>query len=440
MAQVIIVGAGLAGMGAAYSLKKAGVDAKVLEALPEAGGRVRSLQWHGAWIDAGAEFITDRDLVYFQDAITTLGLGKDLLTYPGSEITFDVWKDNRAHPLKITEPASFFSFGAISRKGKFQLLRMLPLMLQQMRANGNTDYEPWRAAWCDDESVETWLKRIAPEFLEYVVEPTFELYCGYQPHDYGRAMFAYLMTQYRQTIVTTFREGLGQLTRALAKHLNVVTGADVERVQLTSENGQANTVTYRYNGNLQHEQADFVIMAVPGSKVLGLVEGLGSEQRAFFEQVRYTPHELPFLKLSQRPDGLPNRLYFPRLEDQDIAGVGYEPASTTPDVEFFRVSMKNAFNRRMMDKPDAENTAAIIDAACRRYPQIRDLIVDSYVSRWKEALPLFPAGYLRALDKFRQLPAQHNVAFAGDYLAGPSTGAAYVTGQRAAEEILARLH
>ena len=52
---------------------------------------------------------------------------------------------------------------------------------------------------------------------------------------------------------------------------------------------------------------------------------------------------------------------------------------------------------------------------------------------------MFWPGYLKTLATFMELPPLPGVAFAGDYLAGPSTGAAYVTGQRAVNQVLAYL-
>jgi hypothetical protein len=52
---------------------------------------------------------------------------------------------------------------------------------------------------------------------------------------------------------------------------------------------------------------------------------------------------------------------------------------------------------------------------------------------------MFWPGYLKTLATFMELPPLPGIAFAGDYLAGPSTGAAYVTGQRAVNQVLAYL-
>lgn len=436
MAQIVVVGGGIAGLGAAYTLQKAGVEVSVLEAAPEAGGRVRSKHWHGAWIDLGAEFIADADMTAFEKLAGELGLLDQRIVYPGEKVAFTIWRDGKAHPLSYTEPRSFLRFGAMSWWGKLRLLGLIPTLVKQSRRNGNTQFEPWRAAWCDDESTETWLSRLCPEFLEYAVEPCYELYCGYEPHDFGKGMFVYLTTQYRQTSIFTFKEGLGQLTRTLADQLDVTTGARVTRI------GAGKTpvvINYEIDGKSERQEADLVIVAVPGTKVLGMVAGLDAARRWFFERVRYVPHELPFFKLSGEPVGIPANVFYPRKEDQEIAALGYDVSSTNPEVKFLRVSMKTGHIRRMLDRRDEEDLAAILAEAVRRYPQLKPLVEDRFVSRWRDALPVFWPGYCKALDQFVHLPPLPGVTFAGDYLAGPSTGSAYASGQRAAAEALRRL-
>lgn len=54
--KVVVVGAGLAGLAAAYDLLEAGADVTVIEKSERAGGRVKTIRGYfrdNAWIDVG---------------------------------------------------------------------------------------------------------------------------------------------------------------------------------------------------------------------------------------------------------------------------------------------------------------------------------------------------------------------------------------------------
>ena len=58
MADVVIVGAGMAGLSCALDLRDAGADVVLVEASSRPGGRVRTLTFpDGRWVEAGGEWI-----------------------------------------------------------------------------------------------------------------------------------------------------------------------------------------------------------------------------------------------------------------------------------------------------------------------------------------------------------------------------------------------
>ena len=56
--KVIVVGGGIAGISAGLRLKKSGVDAVVLEAEAQPGGRMVSRKFGDTWIDCGGEWFS----------------------------------------------------------------------------------------------------------------------------------------------------------------------------------------------------------------------------------------------------------------------------------------------------------------------------------------------------------------------------------------------
>jgi oxygen-dependent protoporphyrinogen oxidase len=433
MPKVIVIGAGIAGLGAAYRLQQGGVDVSVLEAEDEPGGRMRSRQWQGVWCDIGAGEIADsfRELLAVCDE-----LGLERIPHHGDEhLTMNVYKNGETYSLRGFDPRGLLRFRAMSVLDRLRLVKIFPTMLRQLRRSRGSHFEPWRAAWCDDTSVEAWLSRLSRGFLEYAMEPLFEGQATWSPHQIGRGAFAYLMTESMSPDLYTFPEGLGQVTRALARKLDVSTGARVQRVKA----GSAPVVEYKIDGRERSDTADAVVVAVPGSRVDGLVDGLDDERRYFFRHVTYVPLQGVMFKLSRPPEGVGTYVYFPRREDIDIARIGYGPAVTDPSQHFFHVLMKQGFLSRNRHLGDDEMVTRVRETVARRYPQVDPLVEDVWLTRWREGLPIFPTGYVRALDRLRRLPPAPGLAFAGDYLCGPATGFAFVSGQRAADDLLARL-
>lgn len=68
-----MVGGGIAGLSAAWRLKKAGIDVTVLEARDTPGGRISSVNFEGTWIDRGAESFGSIE-VQLMKAVSEIGL------------------------------------------------------------------------------------------------------------------------------------------------------------------------------------------------------------------------------------------------------------------------------------------------------------------------------------------------------------------------------
>ncbi len=438
VSSVVIVGGGIAGLGAAFALQEAGLKVTVLEAEAQVGGRMRSQQWAGEWIDLGAEFIADTDLGIFAPVLARLGIAQELTYLPDETVGFNIWRDGQGWPLEFTNPASFLRFGGMSWWGKLHLLRLLPAMLRQLRrTQAGHNFEPWQAAWLDDRSLADWLLPGGWELLEYALEPTFDLYTGYTPENFSRAMFAYVMTSYRDTKLFTFPQGVGYVTQKLAARLNVLNSAPVRRVEV--EAAGVRVYLERYGLPLEI-RADYVIMAVPGSKVAALLAGLDNVRAEFFNQVRYVPHAVQYYETSADPH-IPS-VFFPRLEDECLSALGYDRLSTNPERRFLRVSFKSAYKSQVIGLSEDDFLAAGLREAVRHFPHLAGLLTSetcAAAGQWQAGLPEFRPGYLRTLAHFQSLPPLPRLGFAGDYLAGPSTGAAYTSGLRAAVAALRQI-
>src|SRR5216683_6236780 len=76
---IVIIGGGMAGTSAAYSLKKKGYEVTILEKNNRLGGRIYSVEMGGATVEMGAGFLTD---IYYNvlSFLAETGLDKQLFT------------------------------------------------------------------------------------------------------------------------------------------------------------------------------------------------------------------------------------------------------------------------------------------------------------------------------------------------------------------------
>ncbi len=112
--QVIVIGAGIAGLTAARALQAQGCDVAVLEKSRGYGGRAASRTVHGARIDHGAQFVTARDPRFVAQVEAWLADGTMVRWTHGlpSWTAVDGWREAsaEAHP-RFVSPDGMSSLG-----------------------------------------------------------------------------------------------------------------------------------------------------------------------------------------------------------------------------------------------------------------------------------------------------------------------------------------
>src|SRR5882762_4704202 len=241
---VVIVGAGIAGLATAYELSRHAVSFTVLERAPRAGGVILSEEIDGYTIDGGADSL----LIQKRDGIALceeIGLGDRLVSTKPPRVAF-IQRGGRLHPL----PAASV-LGIPTRVGPF-LRTSLFSSAGKVRMGAELFVPPRRTE--DDESIGAFMtRRFGREATTYLAEP---LLAGIHAGDVDRLSLAALFPRFADaektygSLIRAFRRrdatpsaegafkslpgGLSEMVRALVGALPpgaVHTNADVVRVR-----------------------------------------------------------------------------------------------------------------------------------------------------------------------------------------------------------------
>ena len=427
--QTTVVGAGIAGLTAAYQLKKAGHEVVVLEAASHVGGRMFTVDWEGFRVDGGAKFVTtsDRSLLAM---IRELGLESQLVrSDEGLAIT--IYRDGKMHSANFLSIPSYFAWSGVSLRARLAMLKLVPHFLRMGRLR--SPYHLERAPGPDDNVTyeEFFKSKINEEMFEYWAIPMFETMCSYTGEDVSRKAFLALLASYLNADSVTFKDGVGALPEALAGHLRVELGARVTRIEPRPD-GSGAMVTYGRDGASQTLSAQTVIVAVPGNHVLPLFEDPRPAWKSFFPKVHYSIGALHYHVCQTDYQPPVTGLFIPRSLNLPINSMGFEQFR---DGRWLMLSDPSVYAFDL-DEKDEVLVERAVEVMVTIFPQLKGTFTGHRLFRWREKVPTFRPGYLQALSDFWAGPQESPVYFCGDYFAGPSTGGALHTGKECAERIL----
>lgn len=443
--RVIVVGAGIAGLAAAWRLRELGHAVVLLEQDAEPGGRCRSVHWHGQWAVTGA--------VAFLGAETNLIEQARKLGIDGPGEMQDVSAAQRWNVLvKRRDAVDFgaFDLAAAARhpfvplREKARLLVALPKLARLMLAADPHDITSTAAL--DDENACEYFRRLSPTFVDYFLEPCMAMFCGYGEDDFSLAWTAWSSSgrlAWGGQHVWTFRErGAGRLTWEMGRHFEADSGTDLRlgtRVLAVHPDEQGVRVETCRGSDLETLRADAAVVAVPGHRVAALMPGLDPARRAFLSGIDYAGHHIVYYLLD-RPKGdlldtyvLPAADGFRRTGNLRFTDLGN---GTT----FAHSQWKDHGCRQHAHESDAQLLEIAWSDVLEALPQLRGRrVIDSFVSRQPHAICKRPKGYVRALRDFLRLGPLPHVAFCGDWLSNSTVGQSHWTGLQAAEALAARL-
>jgi protoporphyrinogen/coproporphyrinogen III oxidase len=428
-AATIVIGAGIAGLTAAFQIKKAGQDVLVLDMNNYVGGRMANVEWEGFLVDIGAKFVTTADKSLL-DMVDELGL-TDQMVSSDEGLRITIYRDGKLHSANFLSIPSYFGWSGVSLKARLAMLKLLPHFLQVGKLE--SPYHLERSSLPDtNETFEQFFKeRISEEMFEYWAIPMFETMCSYKGEDISRKAFLTMMTSYMNANSVTFRDGIGMLPERLAEQVEVELTAQVKGIRINSD-GSGAYVHYSAGGQSKTISAERVVVAVQGNHVLPLFDEPRPAWKAFFPKVHYSSGALHYHIADTDFQPPVKGTFVPRSTGLPINSISF---NTYQDGRWLVLTDPSVYSFDMAQNPD-ELAAQAQEVAGTIFPALKGTFRTHRIFKWRDKLPTFRPGYLDALARFWENPQEGPVYFCGDYFAGPSTGAALYTGMECADRVL----
>jgi oxygen-dependent protoporphyrinogen oxidase len=410
---VAIVGAGIAGLAAAYELHKRQLRAAVFEAGPRAGGVITTERFDDWVIDGGP----DSMLVQKPAAVALcreLGIADQLVSTLTPRSAF-ILRDDRLH--RIAE-GSFLGFpldvGSLARSSVFTLggrLRMAGELFVPRRSGEQ------------DESVGTFVRRrFGQEAVDYLAEP---LLAGIHAGDVDRlstqALFPRLLEAERQSgsVIRAFRAmrakpspqgafvslpgGTGQLVETLIRALAPGT------VRLSSRVADIHRHTqYVVETSGGQAQARAVILAVPAYTAGSLLRGFDTSIAALAESTPYA--STATVALGYRRDQIAHPMQgsgfvVPRVERSPLLAATWVTSKwphRAPDGHvLLRGFLGGGRDPRRLDADD-EDLVSLVVEELSQLMGIAGEPLFTRLFRWTKQSPQYEVGHLQRIATIDQ--------------------------------------
>lgn len=425
---IIVIGAGIAGLSAAWTLRQRGIAVTVLEAAAQAGGRIKSVNLHGHQIEVGAQFLST-GYRYLPPLLRAAGL--DALVRPLSAQTV-VQRDKRLFRLHGRRPWTPWSSGLL--RGP-EFLRLAVGMSRLGRLRGRDPSALTAFCELDQDEAETWChSQFGAAATTHLLEPMVHGLYFHRLQGNSPALVAAMLC-FAGHDSLSLAGGWQALPIALAAQLDVHYGVTVDSLQQTDQGIQACAADRCWT-------ADAAILAVPAPVARQLLPAPGAvEEQLLGTRYAACLHLALGLAADWQPppalQGCYGALMSPAA-GSSIAALTLESgrALLPGNGEVISVMLGHAAATRLQEQSDAHIADVVLAELENWLPGIHAAVRCSHLQRWTAAEPLTPVGRARAVAHYRaSLPEDRRIVLAGDYLGTPWTDGAAETGIWAANHI-----
>ncbi len=427
---IIVVGAGIAGLTAAWKLQKNGFTVTVLEADTLPGGRIKSIEFHGHQIEVGAQFLST-GYRYLPSLFQDTGLSSRIRPLSAHAA---LQRGKCFYRIHARRPWTPLTSGML---GWSEFLKLALGRAKLSRTLGRRNPSCF-AEFCTIDHIDatTWCRNtFGQAATRYVIESMVHGLYFHRLSGTSAALVA-AMLAFGGSDSLAVAGGWQTLPKALATQLDMHYGMSVDRLEATVEGIQVYTQGACWT-------ADAAILAVPAHIARHILVAPNQIEESLLS-VNYasTLH----IALGMSPTWrLPNSLLgtygclLSPSESRHIAALTFESGRRLGQGKGDIVSIMMGHDAclTMLGQSDDVIIHHIVTELEAWLPGIGKSTVCSHVQRWTGAEPLSPVGRASAIARYRtSLPLTRNIVLAGDYLGTPWTDGAAETGIWAAQHLM----
>jgi oxygen-dependent protoporphyrinogen oxidase len=447
--RVVVIGAGISGLTAAYWLHNAGADVTVLEKNNFVGGTMRTLREDGWLIETGPNSALETTPIFGEMFAGLEILDKRLYADERSNKRY-ILRDGTLRALPMS-PGAFLATSLWTTSGKLRLLK-----------------EPFIGRGEKEETIAEFVeRRLGREFLDYAINPFVAgVYAGNPEQLSVRAAFPKLYAleeKYGGLIkgmikgagerkrraekakdrakMFSFAEGMETFPRAIAARLGDRIRCGVEVFSVSRGNGFV--LTLRENETDQTITTDSVVLATPASAAGRVVQQLAATLSSSLEKIYYPPVAEVFLGFKEKQiarslDGF--GFLVPAQEARNILGTIWSsvlfPGRAPDGYVALTTFVGGSRQPELCKRSDAELVQTVTNEL-QSIMSVEGNPVFSKVIRWEKAIPQYNLGYLDIVAEMEKCEAGNpGLFFCSNFKGGIAVGDCVMNGKKVAERVL----
>ena len=446
----LVVGGGISGLVCAYALRKAGIDAQLVEAAPRPGGVIQSITRDGFRLELGPQSFSSTPAL--RELCAELGISNELLQAPLRAPRY-VLIDDRLRPVPLSPPA-FFMSSLIGGSTKWALVHDIL---------GNTTPPD------SDESVADFVRRkFSSQLLDRLVGPFVSgIYAGDPERLSVRSAFPQLyeaekpagsivrgmlrLAKSKQSprerpALQTFRDGNETLMRALSSKLGSALLAETNVTGISRDSDSSFEVRLKGHNGEESVLAKSLIMATPTDVTGRLLSSLDSSFESLLTSIEYAA--VAVVSLGYHKSDIGHSLngfgfLVPRSAGLRILGTVWNSSlfpGRAPEGHALLTSFVGGTTDPAAAKLKSEELASLVHREISTILSVKSAPVFSNVTIWPRALPQYNLGHAERIAAVAKLYSRFpGLSLIGNFLRGPAIGACVEQSLSVAEEVRKKL-